>query len=236
MLLTRLSLFQFSFLTTGFAGGTSESIDMNERSVIDIAMPQEHLTKKILRDAARTLFAEQGYNGVSMREIAQKIGKQPGGIYNHFPNKQSILLDLMLENLSRAHDAVIAPIKSDEPADEQLEGFVRRHLRHNIDNPDDIFIAYMELRSLETENSAVITAKRDAYEGALRDILKRGATSGVFTISDPAIHARAILSMLGGVTIWFREGGEQSSDDVAETYIQAVLQSAGVTYNPQSER
>lgn len=199
-------------------------------------MAQEHQTKHTIRDAARKLFAAHGYNAVSMREIAQEIGKQPGGIYNHFPNKQSILLDMMQENLSRAHDAVIAPINCDVPADQQLEGFVRRHLQYNIENPDDIFIAYMELRSLEPKNAIVITAKRDAYENALRNILKSGTTSGVFKLSEPDIHARAILSMLGGVTVWFRQSGSQSSDDVAESYVQAALQSVGAAYTSKNER
>lgn len=199
-------------------------------------MLQEHQTKKTLRDAARKLFAVHGYNGVSMRDIAQEIGKQPGGIYNHFPNKQSILLDMMLENLSRAHKTVISSIETNVSAVEQLEGFVRRHLRHSIENPDDIFIAYMELRSLEPQNAVEITAKRDAYENALRNILIDGAASGAFIISDPSIHTRAILSMLGGVTVWFRQSGSQSSEDVAESYIQAVLQSVGAPYTPKSER
>jgi len=193
-------------------------------------MSTEHETKKTIRDAARKLFSKHGYNGVSMREIAQEIGKQPGGIYNHFPNKQTILLDMMLQNLSRASDAVIAPIDPDLPTAEQLEGFVRRHLQHNVENPDDIFIAYMELRSLEPDNAKIIKAERDAYETALRKILKSGISSGAFKIADPDIHARSILSMLGGVTIWFRHGGSKSSTDVAEAYVQAVLQSVGAHY------
>ena len=198
-------------------------------------MSKEHQTKKTIRDVSRKLFAAHGYNAVSMRDIAQEAGKRPGGIYNHFPNKQSILFDMMSENLSRAYDAVIAPLPIDAPAEQQLEEFVRRHLRFNIDNPDDIFIAYMELRSLEPENAETITAERDTYEAALRAILKTGAAAGVFKLSDPDIHARSILSMLGGVTVWFRQGGAQTSEDVTECYVQAALQSVGAPYSPNKK-
>ncbi len=193
-------------------------------------MAEEHATKQFIRNAARRLFAERGYNAVSMRDIAGAIGKQPGGIYNHFPSKQTILVDLMEENLTRAHAAAIAPLPDTDPV-ARLEAFVRGHVKHNIENPDDIFIAYMELRSLEAEGAAQIMSKRNAYEAALRAILRDGQKSGAFTFADPAIHARAILSMLGGVTVWYRDTGAQSPAVVAENYVQAVLQSVGVPYS-----
>ena len=199
-------------------------------------MTQPSNTKLLIRDASRRLFAERGYHGVSMREIAQAVGKQPGGIYNHFPNKQAILVELMLENLKQAHEAVIAPIDDNTTAADQLNTFVRNHVLHNIANPDDIFIAYMELRSLEPEGAAQVFKLRDAYESALRAILRAGVESGAFKISDPAIHARSILSMLGGVTVWFRQSGPQSSTDVVACYVQAALQSVGVPYADLKER
>lgn len=208
----------------------TEALDMNERSVIYCVMSKEHPTKQTIRTAARALFAANGYNAVSMREIANAVGKQPGGIYNHFPNKQSILVDLMVDNLDRAHAMVIAPIDGATPT-ARLEQFVRQHIAHNIANPDDIFIAYMELRSLEPEGTETIMTHRNAYERALRDIISDGAENGTFAVSDPAVHARAILSMLGGVTVWFRQTGPQSLEDVSETYVRAVLQSVGAPYS-----
>jgi len=199
-------------------------------------MTTGHTTKNLIRDAARSLFAEHGYNGVSMREIAQDVGKHPGGIYNHFPNKQAILVDVMQENLSRSHEAVIAPLNDDLDPSHRLEQFVRSHVRYNIDNSDDIFIAYMELRSLEPDGAAHILKERKDYESALRSILRDGQNAGVFKISDPAIHARSVLSMLAGVTVWFRQSGPQTPTDVVECYVQAALQSVGATYSTPPER
>jgi AcrR family transcriptional regulator len=199
-------------------------------------MAEEHRTKQVIRAAARHLFAEHGYNAVSMREIAQAVGKQPGGIYNHFPNKQSILVDLMKENLVRAFDAVISLLKDTDAPVQRLDAFVRAHVQYHIENPDDIFIAYMELRSLEADGAAHIMAERDKYERALRNILRDGLNAGQFKLSDPAIHSRSILSMLGGVTVWFRQSGPQSSEHVAECYVQAALQSVAAPYSTPNER
>ncbi|HKD19269.1 MAG TPA: TetR/AcrR family transcriptional regulator [Thermoanaerobaculia bacterium] len=45
-------------------------------------------------DAARELFAEQGYDAVTMRKIAERIEYSPTAIYFHFRDKQTLLREL----------------------------------------------------------------------------------------------------------------------------------------------
>ena len=46
-------------------------------------------TRDKILDAARELFVTEGYEGVSMRKVAQKIEYSPTAIYVHFPDKSS---------------------------------------------------------------------------------------------------------------------------------------------------
>ena len=48
-------------------------------------------------DAALALFAQQGYAATSMRQIANHAGLAPGGIYNHFPAKETIFQSILSE-------------------------------------------------------------------------------------------------------------------------------------------
>ena len=52
-------------------------------------MKQEDTKKKIL-DKALELFAAQGYDSVSVGEIAQAVGIKAPSLYNHYPSKQAI--------------------------------------------------------------------------------------------------------------------------------------------------
>ena len=52
-------------------------------------MKQDGTKKKIL-DKALELFAAQGYDSISVGEIAQAVGIKAPSLYNHFPSKQSI--------------------------------------------------------------------------------------------------------------------------------------------------
>lgn len=191
------------------------------------SQPTRTNTKDDLRDHARRLFAEHGYEGVSMRDIAGSVGIRQSAIYNHFPSKQHLLVDLMVSHMERLLDAMRLAIGTAGSPIERLTAFARFHVTYHIDQPEDVFLAYMELRSLEDEGRNVIVPLRDTYEKTLRDILDAGAQSGAFHIADTAVVARALLAMLTGVTVWFRDEGPLDRETVAEAYVTTVLQAVG---------
>ncbi len=181
----------------------------------------------ILRHSER-LFVDQGYNAVSMRDIAAAVGVQPSAIYNHFPGKQDILVELMRETMVAITTGVQNVLTPGAPPDAQLAAFVRFHIAFHIDNPQVGFLSYMELRSLEEPGRAEVLAMRDAYERQLRAILQDGQGKNIFASNHPDILARAILAMLTGVTVWYRQAGPLQRDEVIESYVGAALRSAGL--------
>ena len=54
-------------------------------------------TREDIIIAAHALFAEQGYHGTSMRQIAERAGVALGGIYNHFSSKEDIFKLIIIE-------------------------------------------------------------------------------------------------------------------------------------------
>ncbi len=192
-------------------------------------MPVTHATrtntKDDLRNHARRLFAEHGYEGVSMRDIAGSVGIRQSAIYNHFPSKQHLLVDLMVSHMERLLEAMRSAVGTSGTPTERLTAFARFHVTYHIDQPEDVFLAYMELRSLEPEGRNAVVPLRDAYEKTLQDILTAGAKDGSFEVADTGVVARAILAMLTGVTVWFRDGGRLDREAVADAYVKTVLQS-----------
>lgn len=188
-------------------------------------------TKTRLLAHARTLFARHGYEGVSMRDIAGSVGIRQSAIYNHFDNKQDLLVKLMVTHMEDLLDGMHTAIDHIQHPPDRLEGFARFHVNYHIDHPDHVFLAYMELRSLEEPGRALVLPLRDAYESCLRRTLKMGQADGLFRIGDAAVTARAILAMLTGITVWFRKDGRLDQSAVVETYVQSTLQSVGLEYS-----
>jgi len=186
----------------------------------DLSMPS---TKERIRRAALSLFAAHGYAAVSMRDIADAVGVRPGGLYNHFPGKQDLLADLMRKHMETLLAALEEALDGEMAPRDALEAFARFHASYHIDFPDDVFIAYMELRSLEPGPRAEIGALRDSYEYRLRGILEAGRVAGDFTLTDARVTARMLLALLTGVTTWYREGGPRSRTEIVAIYTETAL-------------
>lgn len=182
------------------------------------------ITGPRIRKAALALFARHGYAAVSMRQIAAEVGVQAGALYNYTPDKQSLLYRLMsdhMQDLLTAYGAL-------DPAGDAIEAlrrFVGFHIRFHLQRPDEVFIAYMELRNLTPENFAEIEALRRSYEDSLETILQDGQRAGQFDIADTKIATLAVIAMLNGVMTWYRAGGRLSLDEVERIYWDMVRRS-----------
>ena len=56
-------------------------------------------TEEAIREAAVALIAARGFEATTLREIADKVGVQPGTIYRYFPSKGQLLVELLVEHL-----------------------------------------------------------------------------------------------------------------------------------------
>ncbi len=180
-------------------------------------------TKDVLRAHAQRLFAQHGYDGVSMRDIAGSVGVRQSAIYNHFQSKQHLLVDLMVNHMNVMLEAMRQSVDLTASPRVQLEDFARFHINFQIDYSDAVFIAYMELRSLEVEGRSSVVVLRDQYEHTLRGILDAGIEAGSFRVNNSSVVARGLLAMMTGVTVWYRPNGKLSRGEITETYIQTVL-------------
>lgn len=152
-------------------------------------------------DAAIELFLMEGYESVSMRKIAQKIGYSPTNIYNYFKDKQEILLSIlqkgyavflgMLQQESEQH----ASLDFKERFLKTMKAYVQFGLKH----PDYyrlIFILNPEqsIRLITMEDSDRIKGFR-----LLEDYLSTGMSMGVFREGNLSIYSRSVWASLHGM-------------------------------------
>ena len=180
------------------------------------------LTKPKISEIALHLFAERGYAAVSMRQIASKVGLQAGALYNYFPDKQTILADLLInhmENLLQTWHKQKLPQKSDK----LLEFFVDFHIEYHLNRPEEVFIAYMELRNLNPYNFQKIEKLRNKYERILSEILTVGVNKNLFSCENTKVTSLAIIGMLKEVHTWYKKGGKISVPEMKSIYREIVL-------------
>lgn len=183
-------------------------------------------SEKIVQES-KALFVAHGYGAVSMRMIADAVGMRVGGLYNHFPNKQALLFQILSDHMHSLLSAATEDMPGTGTPAQRLEAFVRFHVGFHLFRPQEVFLSYMELRSLSPENFAAIEAMRAEYEGLLGAILRAGMDDGSFDLKDAQVDTMAILGALSGISTWYRPTGRLTSDDIEEIYVAFVLRSVG---------
>jgi len=117
---------------------------MSNMSLNDKTNPEPNTRERILEVASR-LFAERGYKGTSVRDIAAELGIANPSLYYHFKSKSDLLVELLKEPLRRVEIAVAEA--------EELSGDARTRR----------VIAGM-LEALEVHSGIALTASRDYKE------------------------------------------------------------------------
>lgn len=190
-------------------------------------------TAEAIRQAGVKLIYRHGYEAMSLRQLAAEVGLQSGSLYKYFDNKQSLLFDIVREHMVDLLSKAEADLKGVDDPMERLRTFCAFHLRYHMTRMAHVFIANMEIRSLDDDHRALAVNLRRRYEDLLEDTLREGAQAGVFRLSEPKVATYAIISMLTGICMWYRPGGRLSQDELVEIYTGLVVD--GVTGDPAKD-
>jgi AcrR family transcriptional regulator len=171
-----------------------------------------------VRDVALTLFAQRGYHGTSMSQIAAMVGVRVPSLYSHIRSKQELLADIALETTEAVlADFQRAVAEADDPR-EQLQRAITAYALRHATHPRQALVVNRDIFSLEEPTRASVLDKRQEHERAIREIIASGVNAGAFRVASPAIASFAILEMSVSIARWFRPDGSLSAEQVAQLY------------------
>ncbi len=186
--------------------------------------PEGRSMRENILAAAVQLFAEYGYHAAPLRDIARVAGIQAASIYHHYPNKQSLLVEIMQVHMQRLNSHLQHILQEYQDPLQRLQEAIANHIRLHTTYKAEFFIIDTEIRALESENRATILALRDTYEALLQEILNDGMTRGIFRHSDSKVASYAIIAMCTQVATWFRPDGRLTTQQVILLYRQIITQ------------
>ena len=172
------------------------------------------------REAAR-LFAQKGYHGTSIGDLAEAMGVQKASVYAHIGGKQDLLYATMRDG-ARAFHGVLDAIPEDLPATEKIRRALRGHLRVVADQLDVATVFVHEWRYLEGERLEEIVGERRRYEERIRGLFHEGRELGELrTDLDEHAAALLLLSVANWAYTWLRPGG--STDELADRFWRLLV-------------
>jgi TetR/AcrR family transcriptional regulator, cholesterol catabolism regulator len=175
---------------------------------------------ELTREAAR-LFAEKGYHGTSIGDLAKALGVQKASLYAHIESKQDLLYETMRDGAAAFHGA-LDEIPEELPPVEKIRLALRGHLRVVAAQLDVATVFVREWRYLEGDRREEILAERRRYEERLRALFREGRELGELrTDLDDASAALLALSAANWAYTWLQPG--RDTDELADRFFAILL-------------
>lgn len=177
---------------------------------------------RILHAAAR-LFRERGYQGTTVRDIAEAVGILSGSLFYHFRSKEEILLEIMREAaLSLCLRAEDVLHRTEDPA-ERLKQIIDIELEWMVGDIKKDYLAVLVFEWREVPESAKpeFTRLRVRYHGIWRDVLAQYGKLVPLRIPVDAA-ARILHGALMGAMTWFRTSGRYSAQEFRDMLVKLV--------------
>jgi AcrR family transcriptional regulator len=160
------------------------------------------------------IFNERGYDGTSMRDLADRLGIAKSAIYHHVAGKEELLrlaLDRALAGLSAVTDrARVLPA----PAIERLEYLVRGSVEVLEAELPYVTLLLRVRGNTEVERAAL--EKRRAFDRFVAELIAQAVIEGDIGPVDPIITARLLFGLVNSVVEWYRPARRTDTRSLAD--------------------
>jgi TetR/AcrR family transcriptional regulator, cholesterol catabolism regulator len=174
-----------------------------------------------LTRAAARLFAERGYQGTSLADLAEALGVQKPSLYHHIDAKEDLLWEVAWEGAEAFHAALDA-VPERAPAAERIRLALRAHLAVVSGQLDISTVFVREWRYLSGERLERFVAERRRYEERIRELYTDGLERSELRADlDAGAAALLFLSAANWAYTWLRPGAD--TDAVADRLSAALL-------------
>jgi AcrR family transcriptional regulator len=165
-------------------------------------------TRARIQQVALELFAEQGYERTSLREVAERLGVTKAALYYHFKSKEDIVRSFTEDYFSRI-DALIAWGRQ-QPAGEQTA-------RELLDRYIDVVMESGEVFRFLERNQATIHGTEDGKHRFTQFRPRLGALMEIITGPDAPLRSRiraaaAIFAVSTSCHFFLKDGPEAELD------------------------
>lgn len=154
------------------------------------------LRTRLIAEATRQ-FVERGFDGASMREIADACGVSKAALYYHYAGKADLLRDIVARYLDQMATVVAAGRGAAPGFADQLHAIVHGLFALPVESRAIMRLAMHDLRHLDdTDREAFAAAYQTRFLQPLADVLSGGMEAGEFTPRNTTTVVWILLGML----------------------------------------
>lgn len=153
-------------------------------------------------NVAREVFADQGYYGAGMEEIAQRAGVTKPVLYQHFSGKKELYLALLDTDMTHLQMQVATALDSAETNHERIERGLEAYFTFIEQNTDSYRLLFRETMGADAEFREAIDRFRDAIAATVGRII---AEETRLPREESELLARGVMGMSEAAALWWIE-------------------------------
>lgn len=166
--------------------------------VVDLRKPLD--TRDRVLQVAQQLFAERGYRGTSLRDIAKRIGIKAPSLLHHFPSKQQLYVAVLDRMFQSIEDAANAIAWAKENRQERMRQAITDAIDFMVARPDFVRLLWMEMADESGVGRQVLKRRMPPLFSTAVNFIFRGQREGEFRADVDPNH---FMWSLNSITIGF---------------------------------
>lgn len=183
--------------------------------------PKKEINLDAAADAAAALFAEGGYDAVSIEAVAERLAVSRATLYRTVPSKEDLLSILFERSTNELYAAASAVVERTPDPAEALFGLVRVHVAAAI-RLRRYLAVFFGGAGLPPEAYARWQRWSRGYEKLWLTVVQQAMAAGVLKAGNPKVTTRLLLGMVIWVSRWYRPSERLTADDIADQAIELI--------------
>ncbi|MDQ0576812.1 TetR/AcrR family transcriptional regulator [Agromyces albus] len=173
-------------------------------------------------EVAVAAFNQFGYDATSMGVLADRLGLSKSAIYHHFASKDEILERALDEALSGLEGVLDEADAARGRAADRLDQVLRGAVHVLVDKLPYVTLLLRVRGNTEVERRAL--ERRRAFDRRVMALVTEARDEGSLRSDiDPRIVERLLFGMINSIVEWYRPGGKEDADRLADDVIAVAL-------------
>ncbi len=164
-------------------------------------------------EASRGVFAQTGYHGARVEDIARQAGVGKGTVYEYFASKEDLYQEMVLQLTDDYMAELARGLQGGGSPGERLERVAYRHFAFLVRNGELARVAMESPGPVGEKLQMGMERVRIRVEKELTSLFRDGMEEGVFVRLDPLVASRFLLNGLSGVVIHGLMGQETITEE-----------------------
>jgi len=166
-----------------------------------------------LIEIACRVFAERGFDGATLQDIADQFGVLKGSLFHYIQSKDDLLFEIIDGVYAGAEEAIWPIARADGTAVSRLGRLIVAYVRYVTEHQPAITVWLHDLNSLDQARGQVIRDREEHNRRRLVDLITQAQQEGgVRSDADPRLVAFALLGSMNWVHRWFRPRGQSAAE------------------------